>query len=464
MTFLGRLFRSSQPDVKRPVPGDSGRESEAGLIGDAWRAAKSAAAIENNHDTFIEKLNATLSSHADVVSGKVHMIGLEEIRSAFGDRWEKVRAQAHQVARQAIERRLTAADIYTAYGETSYLVVFGGMAAAEAQVKCALIAREVSEKLLGTQGSAELLSVGTVVFKENGVLELKPISDFDSLINEFEARWAEREKEERRTEPTWETPEQQEAAWEALTKRIRYTYRPIWSARNHAVAAYGCRATVDDDAGGQLTSHEIVPADAPARFLSRLDLLVLRRAAQDLVWAEREGKKMLLAIPLHYETMARARARVAYVSECQMIPAELRRNLLVELVGMEEGVPAGRLNDLTQPIAAECRGVLLSLPMGYSRFDVVKETKVYACGLDAREGADKPEAEQFAIFDRFCGDVEKIGRRKYLRHVRTTSLLTAAIGAGFDYVDGDVVLRLQGQLESAHFLELDDIYFHPAPR
>jgi len=176
------------------------------------------------------------------------------------------------------------------------------------------------------------------------------------------------------------------------------------------------------------------------------------------VWAEREGKTMLLIIPLHYETMARTRARVAYVSECQMIPVNLRRSLLVELVGVMEGVPAGRLNELTQSIALECRGVLLCLPTSYSRFDVIKETKVYACGIDAREVADKPEAEQFSIFDRFCGDVEKIGRRKYLRHVKTTSLLTAAIGAGFDYVDGDVVLRLQGQLDSAHFLELDEIF------
>jgi len=462
MTFLGRLFNFSDQAGKAPARADSGVKSEDGLIGEAWRAAKSASAIENNHDAFIEKLNITLASHADVVSGKVHMIGLEEIRDMFGDRWEKVKSQAHQIARQAIERRLTPTDIFTPYGEANYLIVFAGLTEIEAKVKCALIAREVSEKLLGSQGSEEMLSIGTVMFKENGVLELKPFSDFDSLINEFEARWAEREKEERQAEPKWETPEEQEAAWEALAKRVRYTYRPIWSVRNHAVAAYGCRATVDTE-GKRLTSHEIVPVDAPARFLSRLDLMVLRRAAQDLVWAEREGKTLLLIIPLHYETMARTRARVAYVSECQMIPANLRRSLLVELVGVEEGVPAGRLNELTQPIVSECRGVLLSLPMGYSRFDVIKETKVFACGLDAHECADKPEAEQFAILDRFCGDVERIGRRKYLRHVTTTSLLTAAIGAGFDYVDGDIVHRLQGQLESAHTLELDEIYFHSAP-
>lgn len=456
MTFLGRLFHLADHGDKPRGRKEAGPSAEDGLIGAQLRASH---ALENNHDKFIERLNNTLSEHADVVSGKVHMIGLEEIREVFGDRWEKVKAQAHQIARQAIERRLTPADIYTPYGEANYLIVFAGLTPVEARVKCALIAREVSEKLLGTQGSEDLLSVGTVVFKENGVLELKQISDFDALINEFEARWAERQREERRIEPSWKTPEEQEAAWEALTKRIRYTYRPIWSVRNHAVAAYGCRATVDDPGGKQLTAYEVVPPSAPARFLSRLDLLVLRRAAQDLVWSEREGKAMLLIIPAHYETMARTRARVAYVSECQMITAALRRRLLIELVGVEEGVPASRLNELTQPLVAECRGVLLRLPMGYSRFDVIKETKVYACGFDVREGADMTEAELFDVLDRFCGDVERIGRRKYIRHVKTTSLLTAAIGAGFDYVDGDVVLRLQNQLEPAHTLELDEIYF-----
>lgn len=455
MTFLGRLFHFSETAEKPRDAGDFPFSEKDGLIGAQLRASKT---IERDHDKFIERLNVALSDHADVVSGKVHMIGLEEIKGVFGDRWEKVKTQAHQIARQAIERRLTPADLYTPYGETNYLVVFSGLSIVEARVKCALIAREVSEKLLGTQGSEELLAVNTVVFKENGVLELDPVADFDALINQFEARWAESQYDARHVEPKWETPEEQEAAWEELTKRIRYTYRPIWSSHNRAVAAFGCRATVDGVGGRRLTSHDVVPTDAPPRFLSRLDLLVLRRAAQDLVWAEREGKAMLLVVPLHYETMARTRSRVAFVSECQMIPRDLRKRLLVELVGVEDGVPAGRLNELTAPIATECRGVLLFLSQKYTHFDVIKECKVYACGIDAREG-EKTEAELFDVFDRFCGEVEKIGRRKYVRHVETTSLLAAAIGAGFDYIDGDVVRGLQGQLEAAHSLELDEIYF-----
>jgi hypothetical protein len=419
--------------------------------------------LESSHDTFVERLNEALMRHADVVSGRVHMIGLDEIKASFGERWPKIAAAADKITRQAIERRLSTSDIYTPYGESNYLIVFAGLSGIEAQMKCALMVREISEKLLGTQGSEERLQVNTVVFKANGVLELRPVSNFDGLIQEFEVRWADQQARQREVELRWESSEDQEAAWNAIVKRLRFGYRPVWTVRSHAIAAYSCKPMLRTPGGDIATSYAVVPPEAPTRFLSRLDLLALRQAAQDLVAMEREGKAVLLVISVHYETLARTRARIAYVSELQMIAENLRRKLMLELVGVADAVPASRLNELTSAIANECRAVLILLARGFTHFDIIRKTKIFACGLGAGDD-DRREGELFAEFDRFCEEIEAIGRKKYLVDVNTTSLLTAAIGAGFDYVDGDAVADLEEQPDGVHGLGLEEIFFpHAGP-
>lgn len=444
MSFLARLFAGVEKPAAKPAA--------AAVV-----HAPAAAGLEPDHQNFVHRLNEALAEHSDVVSGKVHMIGLDEIKAMFGERWPKVSTTAHKVARQAIENRLTPADIYTPYGEANYMIVFSGLSSLEARMKCAMIARDISEKLLGTQGSEELLQVSTVVFKENGVLELKPVSDFDSLIQEFEARWAEQQIRQREAAIRWESPEDQERAWDALVKAMHYVYRPVLGVRSQMVAAYTCEPAVGRENGATAYSYGILPAEAPVRFLTRLDILVARKAAQDLALAEQEGVALMLTIPVHYETMARTRTRIAYTSEIQQIGENLRRKLLIELVGVGNGVPAGRLNEVTSAIALECRGVLLRLPPDYTQFEVIKASRVYACNLEI--GADAAsDAETFAHFDRFCEAVEHIGRRKGVRGLKTTSQLVAALGAGFEYVDGDVLGGEEEQLTGARPLDLAKVF------
>lgn len=42
-------------------------------------------------------------------------------------------------------------------------------------------------------------------------------------------------------------------------------------------------------------------------------------------------------------------------------------------------------------------------------------------------------------FDRFCDGAQKAGLRTYVHGLRTMSMTTAAIAAGFAYVDGDTI-------------------------
>lgn len=411
----------------------------------------------------MRRLRNVLSDRADVISGRLHMIGLEKVKPSFGPRWPQVADKAHELAKLAIERRLNPSDVYTRFGDLSYLLVFGNLGQAEAQVKCALIAREIAEKLLGTQAAAKLMQVSCVSMKENGRLMFEDVGDLDALIREFEARWAEQQKIEKNARQIafqWIAEEDAERSWEALTKQIGYIYRPMWTVRSQAVTTYHCLPTLPGEDGDMLVGYDVIPKEAPSRFIPKLDRLLLHKAAQELMWLRNAEKTLLLAVPVHFDTLARTQSRVAYVNDCHEIPEELRRYLVLELVGVEDGVPAGRLIELTSALSTECRALLIRLPIGFANFDAVGQTHVTACGL-AVDGATMTEAALFKEFNRFCEEAERVHKQKYVHGLSSSSLLTAALSAGFGYVDGETVASVAEQPDAAYRLGLEGIFFRP---
>lgn len=421
--------------------------------------------FEAKQEVFLHRLRNVLSNNADVISGRLHMIGLEKVKPSFGTRWPQVAEKAHEIAKLAIERRLTSQDLYTRFGDLSYLVVFGNLGQAEAQVKCALIAREIAEKLLGTQAAAKLMQVSFVTMQKNGELIFQDVGDLDALVREFETRWAEQQAAEtdaRRAAFQWTAPEDAERSWEALAKQISYCYRPMWYVHAQAVTTYHCLPTQVSQDGDLLVGYNILPKDAPPRYIPRLDGLLLRKAAQELMWLRNADKPLLLSIPVHFETLARTRTRIAYINDCHEVPEELRRHLVLELVGVEDGVPAGRLIELTSALRAECRALLIRLPIGFMDFGAVGQTHITACGLAVDE-ATMPEAMLFKEFNRFCDEAERVHKQKYVHGLSSKSLLTAALGAGFDYVDGETVASMTDHPQAAYRLELANLFFKAEP-
>jgi hypothetical protein len=59
---------------------------------------------------------------------------------------------------------------------------------------------------------------------------------------------------------------------------------------------------------------------------------------------------------------------------------------------------------------------------------------------------------------RFAASAKKAGVAAYIRGVRSLSLATAAIGAGFDFVDGDIISGGTEKPSTAYQFDLDDLF------
>ncbi|NQV22400.1 MAG: adenylate/guanylate cyclase domain-containing protein, partial [Rhodospirillales bacterium] len=99
---------------------------------------------ENSH------LSQQALSHRDILSaGRLQVIGLGKIREHLGPGWDRVAERVHAAAENIIQKRLTATDMYYRNEEFGYLILFSELTKPEAKIKCALIAEEIVQVLLG---------------------------------------------------------------------------------------------------------------------------------------------------------------------------------------------------------------------------------------------------------------------------------------------------------------------------
>src|SRR5262249_34291678 len=84
-----------------------------------------------------------------ISAGKLHFLGLDAVRAHFGDTWPKLAARAEALVRRAIERRLSPQDVYRKTGDLNFILMFANLSGREAELKCGLIAEEITRMLVG---------------------------------------------------------------------------------------------------------------------------------------------------------------------------------------------------------------------------------------------------------------------------------------------------------------------------
>ncbi len=403
-------------------------------------------------EEFEARASKTAGETGRTLAGAVNFIGLSKIKERLGERWEKLATRADEVARRAIEHRLDDVDVYTRQGELQYLVLFAHLSEEHARIKCSLIAEEITKRLLGDEISPEPLEVKTMVSQAQHDTAAGNAPDIAMLA----ARLASEEptaKAAAAPDDDW---------WDGSTAddpldSIRLAYRPLWDVRRHALATYVCTPLASGAAGRLVLGDDEIAGAADAATVSRLDLMMQRRVIGDLRHLLATGRKLLLCLPVHFETMASNARRMPYLDRCRRgIPQGGERCLAFEIVGAPAGMPQGRLLELSSSLKRHGRCVFLRATASHSIFRHPSETGISAIGLTHQSrGNERLEIE---AFQRFAAGAKKSGATTYIRGLRSLSLVTAAIGAGFDFVDGEAVASLAEKPANAYQFDIEDLF------
>lgn len=413
--------------------------------------------IDLSRDAFERHLQTILRQDQPTLplAGRVNFIGLSKIRERLGEKWGHVAERADGITRRAIERRLTSVDVYTRYKQLQYLIIFAQLPKEQAQLKCALIAEEITKRLLGEDLGPELLEVKTMVSPLGGDLAFEEVPSIDVLA----ARLAEEDTETRETTSASDVDSDEDNWWEASKDAatdpldgIQFVYRPVWDVRHRAITTYICVPTRQG-----LSESQMSPLTNPA-LVRRLDATVQRHVITDLRKIMKNKRRMLLGLPVHFETLASTISRGAYVDVCKRgIPPEGWRLLAFELTGVPNGLPQSRLLELTAILRPFSRGILLRTSVRQTLFRPSTETGIAAVGFEVA-AESVPESRQIQDAERFAAAARRAGLASYVHGLRTISFTTAAIAAGLDFVDGDVVTTAVDRPQSVYSFELSNLF------
>jgi hypothetical protein len=389
-----------------------------------------------------------------LMSGRVNIIGLQKIKERFGSAWERMAERAERIARNTIERHLDDGDMYTSVNSITYVMVFARLSQEQAQMKCLMIADEIGKALFGEQGG-DMLEVKTAVARVDGKLNLETISLADQLFASLAGEDDLVFVEEGEVLP--KTPARSLAPQDLLAG-LRFAYRPIWDQSRNVISTYLCVAQVPtSDIGAAVSDAELALA-GDDEALTRLDDAVRQRVIGDLRVLHCERRRLLLTLPIHFETLSPVARRRRYLTALgKQLAGEIDKMLVVELTGVSVGVPQSRLVELIAPLRQLCRGVILRVPLEMVDFAHVKGCGAVAIGCDIGTHPG-PEVALMHQLNRFGRAAASASVPTYVRGAHTLSQVAGSIGAGFSYIDGDGVSKLVDHPREVADFRLADLY------
>lgn len=419
----------------------------------------SAAAARQQYAGSIEaKLKVFFADRRTLPAGRIQFINLSPIRERFGPQWSTIAERADAMASTIINRSLSRVDLFIKIDELAYLVLFGALNEEEAQVKCGFIASEISRHLLGESG-LDYAEIQTVVVNADA-----PRAGSAIRIDDIVAQVVKRADEKvARTSEAGETVSTSAINPSTPARGVGFeglgfSYRPMWDVKRNALSTYICIPHIDrGPALMPWSGYEIAGGTEDPRPIEEIDLACLDRVQADLEALEQRNRKLLIGCPVHYETLRSSRRRLHYLERCGRLKETLRAFLILEVCGIPEDVPQLRVMELVAPLSPYSRARTVRVPIGRTKFESFQDVQVHALGVDLSE-TGRSESEIFMLYNRFVDAAGRAKLRTFVHGLRSLSLASAAVCAGFDYVDGDAVRSATDAPESVYRFRSVDLF------
>ncbi|QUD86365.1 hypothetical protein [Phenylobacterium montanum] len=386
-----------------------------------------------------------LKDPALLASGAVNLIALDAIQAKLGDRWETKRGRVWEHVEREIERTIGPANLSVRLDDTHYLIALPSSPGLAAQATCLTVLQDVLKFFLGELRPADM-AVRNISAIEGAEIISAPV-DLHRLHAAASAPQAPAAAstarqgagapspsapstaimlgEEAPAAPDWRPP----LAGRSFRERVEPPKRPpfeltvsdepVWNLRQGIITSF-----VIDRAGA--------PAGADAPVQEEIDMAVFRHAADLLREHASQGGPFVLHVPVHFMSLATQRTRLRLLGVTQPVREAMRQMVLLEICGLDPGVPPSRLIEVIGLVRSLCGGVL-----GRVRPSKPALAAVRGCGLKglvieapllAPQG---PEGE--ARLKVFAGAAHGLSPNLIIHGLPTPNLIDVAASAGFTH-------------------------------
>lgn len=247
---------------------------------------------------------------------------------------------------------------------------------------------------------------------------------------------------------------------EITVDKLGFVHRPMWSVRTNMLAVSACYAAGKLPSGELALGESVLPRAATLEVIETVDRGALDHVLNDCRAGLESGRGAIIALPLHYETLADRERRAAYLAACKALPAMARKRLIFVCRNIDrEPDQSALIANLTllKPYATMLMGVLSPRS---SSFALCKRAGLASVALDL---ADAPgsEKQQIETLQQFAQSANQQGLRAAACNLGSMSLAAAAVQAGYDFIEGGI-LQHQAQPTDVRPFKLEDLYLQYA--
>lgn len=372
------------------------------------------------------RLNAILKGHkGEELKDQVYLLDLSKIRERLGDKWDQSLDKIHIKTDSIIKAHLSSRDLFIRRDDISYLVVFDSLPRLQGHLKANMLNEEIARALVGVEEADKLTCVMDVTVDDKGTVVISQAPDKDQLILELVNK-----ADQDRTGAVLP-----DISSTLVLDGIDFIYRPMLVTRTRVVSTYVCIPVRKDKLGQFLSGYGVLGSSPSPQELFELDHLTQHVAAEELEKLITKHARSLIALPVHFETLASVQRRMKYMSNIETIMRNHTDRIVFEMVGLPESIPQPRILELTSALRRSSRAVIARFSSDHGNFPAYRTAGLHAVGIDVFSQAIS-ERGLIKDMENFVTNAKENQLRTYAHGIRSISLLTAAICAGFDYLDG----------------------------
>ncbi|HUN42755.1 MAG TPA: PAS domain S-box protein [Acetobacteraceae bacterium] len=277
------------------------------------------------------------------VAGKIKLIGLEDVKTALGERWPSVAARVMTSAEHVIQRRCGPQDSWSRTADSGFLICFAEGTEEESGFRAAAIAREIRTRLIGEGEPATTAYVSAVT--TTVTIPNQPGTTPDTIskvINQrMNARLAEIEAKARET----------------LAQAVREANCSLMAVRSRMFnEVVGHFAALPIALEHRVQSAIVALPIQEAREVD-YDRLVLGLAATQVISTLGTAQLRPIYVAVEFDVFLDRRSAERYVTACKSMDERLRQHLVVVLSRLPHGVAKSRVTDCVMRLRPLCHAV-----------------------------------------------------------------------------------------------------------
>ena len=396
--------------------------------------------------------------------GQVHIISIDAVRDAVGERWARHDALVEDFVIRSFRRGACEDDFIVRVNETDFMLIQPSREPMGALSRASQLMRETLSYFLGAVES-ENIHVSIVDRLGEGGIEATRLSEAD-LEAAAEVRWGDMTQSSDGS-PPWERFGLARPPRKIVTIRrpeggdiqAVFYLDPIWNVARAAVVSFVARTVaVQTGLNGQFESidaGDLTPRTHAVLAGKRMQFL------RELAEAADEERRVAIHLPISVNGLSYSGTRTEILADLKKLSANLRERLFIELTEAPSAMPQIRLAEIISQLRPFCRGVHVRIdPTGG---DITQWDRCGAVGVIQTAPSNASEREVIARLDRLVAGAAQIGMVTSFYGVRSRSLALAAWAAGVTYLSGDCIGGRFGDAVVAQRFSMADFYAPQTP-